>query len=163
MGFTVVVELLAKEYDFDVDTQETLQRNTALHIAVRHSQLACAIVLLQLGADTAIVSVRAPSLPSPTSPCIIFLPYIRLIVTTPPQRDYNATSLSLAMRNHDVRMVEVILTVGLKHGITRPGQDWVRAPSPRQAPFGHSAETVLRAGAQAGPACGRAEERLRQD
>lgn len=30
------------------------------------------------------------------------------------------------MRNHDVHMVEIILTVGRVHGMTRPGRDWVR-------------------------------------
>ena len=43
----------------NINAQDSHQRNTALHIAVGHRNAECTRVLLQLGADTAIVSVRS--------------------------------------------------------------------------------------------------------
>ena len=43
---------------FDVNFQETVENCTAVYIAARHSQQAAMIRLLELGADSGIVSVR---------------------------------------------------------------------------------------------------------
>ena len=51
-----------------------------------------------------------------------------------PQGDFNATALSLAMRNHDEASAEIIFRNGRKHGATTPGIDWVLAPPLRARP-----------------------------
>ena len=60
------VEMLIVEGGFNVNAQAEEELYTALHIAVEHRSVDCCRKLLDLGADTAIISVRPPP-PDPRS------------------------------------------------------------------------------------------------
>ena len=82
----------------DVNSLEPRQLCTPLHYAVRHSRPDCIRLLLEAGADTAIIS-----------------------------KDQNSSALSLAMRNYDAEAVKLILSHGTKHGASVVNRDWALA------------------------------------
>ena len=69
LGHLEALSLLLSEFKMDVNYQETQQFDTALHVAVRHGRLGCTKLLLEAGADTSVISVRASircACPSPS-------------------------------------------------------------------------------------------------
>ena len=52
-----------------------------------------------------------------------------LALPQPAQKDFNATALSLALRNFNSHFVKLIFTNGRKHGSTVCGRDWQEYPA----------------------------------
>ena len=91
----VIIDMLWAE-GMNVNAREPPHGDTPLHVAVRSRHVASCVHLLKHMADTSIIC-----------------------------RDFNASALSLAIRNMDALMVETLVTHGTRHGTSVAGVDWV--------------------------------------